>query len=34
MAPDPQDENPILEKETKTKDDENDLPTVYNRVPA
>jgi hypothetical protein len=34
MAPDPQDENPILEKETKTEDDENDLPTVSNRDPA
>jgi hypothetical protein len=34
MAPDPQDENPILEKETKTKDDDNDLPTVSNRDPA
>jgi hypothetical protein len=34
MAPDPQDENPILEKETETKDDENDLPTVSNRYPV
>jgi hypothetical protein len=34
MAPYPQDENPILEKETKTKDDRNDLPTVSNRDPA
>jgi hypothetical protein len=34
MAPDHQDENSILEKETKTKDDDNDLPTVSNRDPA
>jgi hypothetical protein len=33
MAQDPQDENPILEKETKTKYDNNDLPTVSNRDP-
>jgi hypothetical protein len=34
MAPDHQDENPILEKETKTKDDDNDLRTVSDRDPA
>jgi hypothetical protein len=34
IAPDPQDENPDLEKETKTKDDDNDLPTVSDRDPA
>jgi hypothetical protein len=31
MAPDPQDKNLTLEKETKTKDDDNDLPTVSDR---
>jgi hypothetical protein len=34
MAPYHQDENTILEKETKIKDDDNDLPTVSNRDPA
>jgi hypothetical protein len=34
MTPYPQDENHILEKETETKDDHNDLPTVSNRDPV
>jgi hypothetical protein len=34
IAPDPQDENPILKKETKIKDGDNDLPTVSDWDPA